>query len=156
MAFGAPSLKGRALRYLSQREHSRSELERKLARHAEEAEGGSAAAQIAQAIDELAARGLQSEARAAESVLVANGPRMGVRRLKQALQAKGLKPELVADQLRAAEATELERARELFVRRFGAPAPDAAGRAKQARFLVARGFGGDVVRRIVLGRDADD
>ena len=33
MAFGSLSVKGRALRYLSQREHSRLELERKLARH---------------------------------------------------------------------------------------------------------------------------
>ncbi|HWT19538.1 MAG TPA: recombination regulator RecX, partial [Variovorax sp.] len=49
MAFGAPSLKGRALRLLSQREHSRAELERKLARH-EEAPG-----ELARALDELAA-----------------------------------------------------------------------------------------------------
>jgi regulatory protein len=32
MGFGALSVKGRALRYLAQREHSRAELERKLAR----------------------------------------------------------------------------------------------------------------------------
>ena len=32
MAFGTPSVKGRALRWLAQREHSRSELERKLSR----------------------------------------------------------------------------------------------------------------------------
>ena len=34
MAFDQPSLKGRALRLLGQREHSRAELERKLRQHA--------------------------------------------------------------------------------------------------------------------------
>mgnify|MGYP003527630292 CR=1 FL=1 len=44
MAFGAPSVKGRALRCLAQREHSRAELERKLARHVEDTPEASAAA----------------------------------------------------------------------------------------------------------------
>ena len=67
MAFGPPSVKGRALRYLAQREHSRAELERKLARHVEDAPEASAAAQIAAALDELTAHGLLSEARVAAS-----------------------------------------------------------------------------------------
>ena len=67
MAFGAPSVKGRALRYLAQREHSRAELERKLARHVEDGAAGPAVEQIARALDELAAHGLLSEARAARA-----------------------------------------------------------------------------------------
>ena len=45
--------------------------------------------------------------------------------------------------------TELERAQALWQRKFGAPATDLAGRARQVRFLVARGFAADVVRRVV-------
>ena len=155
MGFGALSLKGRALRYLAQREHSRAELERKLARFAEDRPEATAQAQIAAALDELAAKGLMSEARAAESVLSGQGQRFGSRRLKQTLQAKGLSSELIAQTLQKARATELERARELWRRRFGAPAEDAAGRAKQMRFLAGRGFEGDVIRRVVRAQEDD-
>jgi regulatory protein len=156
LAFGAPSLKGRALRYLSQREHSRAELARKLARHVEDTPEAPAAAQIAQAIDELAAHGLQSEARVAESVLASQAPRFGARRLKQTLLAKGLAPELVSATLQQAEASELQRAQALWKRRFGEVAADAAGRARQARFLAARGFGADVICRVVKGLPDED
>ena len=149
MAFGALSVKGRALRYLAQREHSRAELERKLRRHVQDQPEASAQAQIAVALDELEAKGLLSEARAAASVLNSQGARYGVRRLKQTLQTKGLAPELVASTLQQARGTELERAREIWRRRFGEPAADAAGRAKQMRFLAGRGFEADVIRRVV-------
>jgi regulatory protein len=153
MGFGALSVKGRALRYLAQREHSRAELERKLARHVEDTPEATAQAQIAAALDELAAKDLLSDARAAESVLSAQGRRFGARRLKQAMQAKGLAPDLVASTLRQAKLTELERARAVWQRRFGAPAEDAAARAKQMRFLAGRGFEGEVIRRVVQAQD---
>ncbi len=157
MGFGALSVKGRALRCLAQREHSRAELERKLARHAEDTPEATAQAQINAALDELAAQGLLSDARAAASVLSALGRRCGVRRLKQTMQAKGLAPELVASTLQQAQATELERARAVWQRRFGAAAGDAtdtaAARAKQMRFLAGRGFEGEVIRRVVKAQD---
>lgn len=155
MAFGGLSVKGRALRYLAQREHSRAELERKLARHVDDLADAPARQQISAALDDLAAKGLLSDARAAESVLRSEGARYGLRRLKQTLQGKGLGAELVATTLQAARATELERAREVWLRRFGAPPADAAERARQIRFLAGRGFGGDVIRRVVQGADDD-
>ena len=157
MAFGALSVKGRALRYLAQREHSRLELERKLARTVADLPDAPAAQQIARALDELEARGLLSNARVAESLLRNQGERFGARRLKQTMLAKGLDAELVARTLTLARGTELERAHEVWRRRFGAPAADAAGRAKQMRFLAGRGFDGDVIRRVVAGAgDASD
>jgi len=155
MGFGALSVKGRALRYLAQREHSRVELERKLARYVEDQPEATARQQITAALDELAAKGLLSDQRTADSVLSGQGARYGSRRLKQTLQTKGLEPALVAGVLQQARATELERAREVWRRRFGAPAEDAAGRAKQMRFLAGRGFDGDVIRRVVQASDDD-
>ncbi|MBL8341219.1 MAG: regulatory protein RecX [Rubrivivax sp.] len=161
------SIKARALRYLAQREHSRAELERKLsaalarvhepaaARLDDEDTPALRLQQIRRALDELAERGLLSDARAAESVLAAQGRRHGSRRLKQVLQAKGLAAELVEATLQQSKATEYARAREVWLRRFGAPADDAAGRARQARFLAGRGFDGEVIRRLVKGLDAD-
>lgn len=156
MGFGALSVQGRALRYLAQREHTRVELERKLARHVEDQPEASAQVQIAAALDELAARGLLSEARAAESVLLGQGRRYGLRRLKQTLQTRGLAPELVVQTLQQARTTELERALEVWRRRFGCPPADAAERARQMRFLAGRGFEGDVIRRVVRGGEDDD
>lgn len=157
MGFGALSLKGRALRYLAQREHSRAELERKLARYVDDdADEAAAREQIAAALDELVAKGLLSDERTADSVLSSQGARFGSRRLKQTMQAKGLASALVASTLQQARATELERAREVWRRRFGVPAEDAAGRAKQMRFLAGRGFDGDVIRRVVQAAPDDD
>lgn len=153
MAFGPLSLKGRALRCLAQREHSRAELQRKLAPHVAERPDADTAQQLADLLDELEAKGLLSEARVAESVLAGRGQRYGVRRLKQTLQAKGLPPELISSTLQQAGATELQRAQEVWRRRFGQAAPDAAGRARQMRFLAGRGFEGDVIRRVVQGDD---
>ena len=155
MGFGSLSVKGRALRYLAQREHSRLELERKLARVVEDAPDASAQALIAAALDDLAAKGLLSEARVAESVLNGQGRRCGVRRLKQTMQAKGLAPELVAQTLQQARATELERAQEVWRRRFGSAPADSAERVRQMRFLAGRGFEGDVIHRVVGGGEED-
>ena len=141
MAFDAPSLKGRALRLLAQREHSRAELERKLAKYEEEP------GTLAQALDELAARDFISEPRVVQSVLHQRAGRMGAMRLKQELQQKGIGAEAIADAMAQLKSTELERAREVWRRRFGQPPADAAERAKQTRFLLARGFSGEVVRR---------
>ena len=143
------SLKGRALRYLAAREHSRAELERKLAPH-EETPG-----QLAQVLDELAAKDFISEARVVESVIHRRSAKFGAARIKHELQGKGLGAELVASAVSSLKASELARAREVWRKKFGAPAPDAAGRAKQMRFLAARGFGGDVIRRVVSQADED-
>lgn len=151
------SLKGRALRLLSGREHSRAELERKLKCH-EEAPG-----QLARTLDDLQAKGFISEARVVESVIHRRAAKLGAARIRQELQAKGLAPEAVADAVASLKETELARAREVWRRKFGrdmdeseaAAAPDAAARAKQARFLLTRGFGAEVVRRVVRGVDDD-
>lgn len=157
MAFGSLSVKGRALRHLAQREHSRAELERKLARHVEDAPEAPAQAQIAAALDDLAAKGLLSEARVAESVARSHAQRYGSRRLKQTLQAKGLDPALVSATLQQARGSELERAREIWRRRYGKPAANAAERARQMRFLAGRGFESDVIRRVMqAAADGED
>jgi regulatory protein len=137
------SLKGRALRLLSQREHSRLELERKLAEH--ETEPG----QLAKALDELQARGFISEERVVESVVHRRAAKLGTARLKQELNAKGLSGEIVSEALEQLRGTELERAREVWARKFGEPTTEPKEKARQIRFLVSRGFAAEVVRKIV-------
>jgi regulatory protein len=148
-----PSVKARALRHLARREHSRAELERKLARQLAADEVPDAEAQIARALDELAAHGLLSDERAAAMTLSSRQARFGERRLKADLQAKGLAAELVAGTLAQARGTELQRAQALWQRRFGSAPADAREHQRQVRFLLGRGFAGDVVRRVVQGAD---
>lgn len=137
------SLKGRALRLLSQREHSRAELERKLRAH-EEVPG-----ELERALDDLQARGFISEARVAASVVHRRAGRLGAARLRQELEGKGLERSLVEQTLAELRGSELERARAVWARKFGAAPANAAALAKQMRFLLARGFAADVVRRVL-------
>jgi len=142
-----PSLKGRALRLLSQREHSRLELERKL-KSFEETPG-----ELAEALDFLQAKDFINELRVVESVVNNRSRKLGASRVRQELQAKGLPAEAIAEAVQDMRGTELARAREVWQKKFGEPPADQAARLKQVRFLVSRGFAPDVVRRVVAGTD---
>ena len=150
MGFNQISLKGRALRLLSGREHSRAELQRKLAGH--ETEPG----ELKKALDELEAKGFISEQRVIESVVHRRSARLGAARVRQELHAKGLDPQAVAEAVAGLQVSEEARAREVWRKKFGEPARDAAEHGKQMRFLLTRGFGADVVRRVVRGVATQD
>jgi regulatory protein len=79
--------------------------------------------------------------------------RYGNLRIRQELAQHGVT--LDADQAQRLKETELARAHEVWVRKFGAAATDPAGRAKQQRFLAGRGFSAEVIRRVVKG-DVDE
>lgn len=137
------SLKGRALRYLAAREHSRAELTRKLLPHAESPE------QLQQILDDLQAKDFINEQRVAESVANRRGARFGAARIANELRTKGLDAETIAQAVQHLKGTELERAREVWVKKFDQAAQTPAERAKQMRFLAARGFGGEVIGKVV-------
>jgi len=145
MATTTLSLTVRALRLLSTREHSRAELERKLAQHEEEPGA------LAKVLDALQAKDFINEARVVESVVHRRAGKLGASRIKQELQAKGLEPQAVADAVQALRASELERAREVWRKKFGAPPQDASERGRQMRFLASRGFAGDTIHRVISG-----
>ena len=145
-----PSLKGRALRLLSQREHSRAELERKLAQH-EEVPG-----ELSKALDELQARDFINDGRAVDSLVNRRAGKLGSARIQQELAAKGLSGEAVAEALENLKDTEFSRAHEVWRKKFGSPAQDPQARAKHMRFLITRGFSAEVVRRVVNGDGLDE
>ena len=141
------SLKGRALRLLSQREHSRQELERKL-RPFEEEPG-----ELLAALDFLQAKDFINAQRVVDSVVNRRASKLGAARIKQELQAKGIEGQAIQEAMHGMRATELERAREVWRKKFGQTAADANERAKQMRFLLTRGFASEAVRRVVQGED---
>jgi regulatory protein len=162
-----PSLRGQALMWLAQREHTRQELGRKLrrwvkaleARPSSDAQPDTPAAapdagDIESLLDKLQADGHLSDQRFVESRVHARSARFGNRRIEQELRRHGA----VLDEPRRAElrTSEAERARHVWATRYGCPAADAAERARQMRFLAGRGFSADVIRRVVAGADAED
>ncbi len=154
MPLPAPSLKGRALRMLAMREHSRVELERKLRCH--EVEPG----QMRTVLDDLQARGFIDAQRVVDSVVHQRAGTLGVARIRQELQRKGVGGEEAQPALAALQASEVERARQVWRKKFGRrgddsanTAPDASQRVREMRFLASRGFSGDAIRRVVSGAD---
>ena len=149
----ALSLKGRALRLLSGREQSRAELERKLSGHEEEP------GQLAAVLDELEAKDFISPTRVIESVINRRQAKMGASRIKGELQRKGLDADKVAEAMDSLKATEVERAREVWRKKFDSKTDagiSPSDKAKQMRFLAARGFGADAIRRVVSGRGDEE
>ncbi len=139
----AISLKGRALRLLSGREYSRAELVRKLTPF-ETVPG-----ELVKALDELQAKDFINEQRVVDSVLHRRSSKLGAARIKQELQSKGLDAGAVLDAVDLLKSTEVERAREVWRKKFGVAAENAAERGKQMRFLMSRGFGSEAIRKVI-------
>jgi regulatory protein len=146
------ALRDRALRLLARREHTRREMMDRLAGQADDAQ------ELSVLLDDLSSRGLLSDRRYASSRFTARADRFGDARLAHELRAKGVADEVVSEVLTAAE-DEVARARRVWVRRFGqqpAVAGDAAGRARQMRFLAGRGFSSETIRRVLRAAPDDE
>jgi len=130
----AVSLKARALRYLSAREHSRAELAKKLARYAQEGEDVDAL------LAELEAAKFLSEERFAESLVHRRATRFGNSRILRELQQHGIDGDALAGVRVGLDQDEAARAVEVWRKKFDRLPSDATERAKQMRFLQQRGF----------------
>jgi len=144
------SLKGRALRFLSMREHSRVELGRKLAKYAEEGDD------VEALLDFLEQNKWLSTERFSESLIHRRGARYGNSRIVAELQQHGVSGEALKELKSGLVESESSRAAEVWRRKFGEVATDAAGRAKQMRFLLQRGFSQSAVRHAIKGVDDDE
>lgn len=142
------SLKGRALGYLSRREHSRAELARKLAPYVGEDES------VEPVLDALEKEGWLSDARFAESLVHRRASRVGVARIVSELKRHAVGDGLVEEVHAQLRETELTRAQAVWRKKFGALPQTPAERAKQARFLAARGFSSaTIVKLLKIGDD---
>ncbi len=142
------SLRGRALGYLSRREHSRAELSRKLTPHLDEGDS------LDTLLDALEQEGWLSNERFVESVVHRRGTRLGTNRIVHELKRNGIDETLIQDAGAELNKTELARARDVWSKKFGELPTTPAERAKQARFLATRGFnGGTIVKVLKAGED---
>jgi len=131
-------LKARALRHLVRREHSRAELARKLAPHAESPEALDAL------LDELVCRKQLSDERYADERARSLARKYGPAKIRHDLRSKGIADSVVD---RISSEGELERARAILDRKFREPATSCEERARRGRFLQSRGFSMDVSAR---------
>ena len=141
-----PTLKQRAVAILARREHSRAELKQKLATHGSTEE-------IEEVLDRLQSVKLLSDERFTAAFVRSRATRFGAARLRQELRQRGVAEELVEQELSAEDLPgELERARAVWQKKFDAAPADAKDWAKQARFLQGRGFGGEIIHRLLKER----
>ena len=138
----------RAVALLARREHSRLELARKLERRLDE---GQDCRDIDAVLDDLQRRKLLSDERFAASVLRARSARYGEARLARDLQVRGVPADVARDALEAIRNSEIDRARLQWARRFKALPSSIEERARQTRFLEARGFSSTVIRQVLRG-----
>jgi regulatory protein len=143
------SLRQRALEYLSKREYAAAELAQKLKGYASDSDD------IAALIADFKTRGWLSDARYTEQMVHARQAKFGAARLANELREKGVDDALVAEAVAVLQVNEVERAREVWRKKFKASPTTREDWAKQARFLQSRGFTFDVIKKI-LNRHAED
>jgi regulatory protein len=140
-------LRERALRLLARREHSRAELTRKLE------QAGFSGDVIASLLDHFEAKTWLSDQRFAESYIADHRARAGNIKLAYDLRQRGVSDSIIEDVLNNNRDSELDRAREVWKKKFGLSPLDMAERIRQTRFLQSRGFTAEIIRKTLDGTD---
>ena len=133
-----------AVALLVGREHSAAELQRKLSAKGYDENS------IAQVIQELQSRGLQSDERFAEAYVRSRQMRgYGPQRIQHQLRERGVSEALIREMIDAQADEWSELIVRVRVKRFGEEAPeDYKAQAKQMRFLQYRGFSHEQIRAL--------
>ena len=142
-----PSLRARALKALGRREHTRRELQSRLQPFCEDP------GELESLLDDLEKRGWLSEARYVEQLTIVRRRKFGAARIVHELREKGVSDDAVSAAQAQLKAGEVEAARKIWRKKFGALPRSLQERGKQARFLAGRGFSTEVVRQVLKGAD---
>ena len=129
------SLKAAAIRLLARREYSRAEL------HARLIARGATRDDVERALDQLEQSGYLSDARFAQALIAQKAGRYGKRAIAHHLRQKQVAPAAADEALASMAVTdEIADATALWQRRFGVLPNDEREKARQVRFLQARGY----------------
>lgn len=140
-------LRERALRLLARREHSRFELARKLG------QAGFPQNEIDPLLDDFEERNWLSDRRFAESWVADHRAKAGSIKLAYELRQRGVADEVIQAVLGDNRDTEIERAREVWRKKFPASSASPLEKVKQMRFLQSRGFSLSVIRNVLATCD---
>ena len=143
-------LRERVLRLLARREHSRTELVRKLE------QAGFDTSEIQPLLDEFEQKNWLSDRRFAESYVADHRARAGSVKLAHDLRQRGVSDSIIEAVLNDNRDSEIDRAREVWKKKFGVFPADAHERARQIRFLQGRGFSQSVIQRALRNKETVD
>ena len=141
------SLRQRALDYLARREYSVAELGKKLQSVARQYELD--ADEIPVILADFQKRNWISDSRFTEQILHARKAKFGSARIAHELREKGISDNLIADALQDVKHDELENAKAVWRKKFSTPPSSREEWAKQARFLQSRGFGFEIIKKVI-------
>jgi regulatory protein len=156
-------LRQRALEYLGKREYSYAELGQKLRSYAlkdgleedESFDESSASEQVTDILEDFKKRGWLSDARFTEQIVHARSHKFGASKIANELREKGVSSELIEAAVEQVKENELENAKNIWRKKFKTIPASRDEWARQARFLQSRGFGFDVIKK-VLNTKLDD
>ena len=146
-------MRQRALEYLGKREYSYTELGQKLKTYLEE-DGD--ASQITTILEDFKTRGWLSDKRFTEQIVHARQAKFGVAKIAHELREKGVSDELIAGAVDQVKGNELDNAKEIWRKKFKTAPANRDEWAKQARFLQSRGFGFEVIKKVLNSKLDDD
>ena len=150
--FQPKSLRQRALEYLGKREYSYVELGQKLKTYLAEDEDFELITAI---LEDFKTRGWLSDARFTEQIVHARSHKFGASKIANELREKGVSQDLIESAIEQVKENELDNAFEIWRKKFKKSPDSREEWAKQARFLQSRGFGFDVIKK-VLNSKIDD
>ena len=144
------SLRQRALEYLGKREYSYIELGQKLKAYADEGDD------IPALLEDFKTRGWLSDARFTEQIVHARQSKFGSAKIAHELREKGVADHLIADAIEQVKDNELENATEVWRKKFKHSPKSREEWAKQARFMQSRGFGFDMIKKVLNAAEAEE
>ena len=146
------SLRQRALEYLGKREYSYAELGQKLKTYLAEDEDFEVITAI---LEDFKTRGWLSDARFTEQIVHARSHKFGSAKIANELREKGVSADLIESAIEQVKGNELDNAREIWRKKFKKSPDSREEWARQARFLQSRGFGFDVIKKVLNTKDSE-
>jgi regulatory protein len=144
------SLRQRALEYLGKREYSYTELGQKLKGYADDGDD------IPALLEDFKALGWLSDARFTEQIVHARQTKFGSAKIAHELREKGVADHLIADAIEQVKDNELSNATEVWRKKFKHGPKSREEWAKQARFLQSRGFGFDMIKKVLNATETEE
>ena len=139
---------------MGKREYSYAELGQKLKTYLEEDEDFEVITAI---LEDFKTRGWLSDARFTEQIVHARSHKFGSAKIANELREKGVSADLIESAIEQVKGNELDNAREIWRKKFKKSPDSREEWARQARFLQSRGFGFDVIKKVLNSKhDSND
>lgn len=137
------SLKSMAMRLLGRREYTRLELGKKLLLK------GSNAQEVDELLGDLECKGWLDDRRYVEAYIRSKRQRFGTRKILQDLESKGVAKSIILEYREEVLEGDLNAAKLVWAKKYSVKPEGPATWAKQARFLVNRGFDQSTIRAVL-------